>query len=401
MSASTGPGRRLRLHPDLAVVPGPTPRLWHTTTGQVRTLTPAGLQPLLRAFSRPRPAADVLAELAADGLETGDRPLRELLERCVAQGLLVGADTSTTPGVDTLFGAPRRTLAEVLVDAPDVVAIGVPYDAGATSRPGSRDGPAALRRASGTCFVYREEAGQPTGSWDPVAERQVLTGVRMADVGDLSEVAPVRNGPVLDRLRQTIGYVAAAGSLPIMLGGDHSLTFAVLAGLTRAHGPIGVLQLDAHADRGPDPGVSWRVGVHHGNFLTWALRDERIVRLVQLGVRQRSHLAPPPDPRVSVWPGRRAATAPLADVLADLPEELPWHLTLDVDGLDPSVLPTTGTPVPGGFGAAELTDLLRGIAAERRIVGLDVCELLPGSDELAGLLPSELLVQVLSATLDR
>lgn len=391
--------RTLRLRPGLAIVPGPPLRLWHSDSGQVEALSPAEVGPLLTAFVRPRPVADVLAGLEAGPANPDSASTVDLLERCVRAGLLVDGFDPAPTAVETLFAAPHRSLAEVLVDRPDVVVVGVPYDAGATSRPGSRFGPEALRRASGTCFVYREDAGHPTGAWDPVAERQVLAGVRMADVGDLSEVAPVRNGVVLDRLRQTVGHLAANGSVPVALGGDHSITLPVLTGLAKAHGPIGVIHVDAHADRGADPGVSWRVGVHHGNFLTWALRDQRITRLVQLGIRQREAVAPPPDPRVRVWPGTQAASVPLDEVLADLPEDLPWHVTLDVDALDPSVLPATGTPVPGGFGVHELAALLVGIAAQRRVVGVDVCELMPGSDETAGLIPCELLVRMLAAAL--
>ncbi len=391
----------LLLHPGLAVVPGPPSRLWRIESARIEALSPPELTTLLTAFVRPRRVAEVLDELGTLPGGSDRVAWPALVERSVRAGVLVDAGIGTPRCSDTLFAAPHHTLAEVLIDRPDVVVVGVPYDSGATSRPGSRFGPEALRRASGTCFVYRQERGWPTGAWDPVAARQVLSGVTMADVGDLQDVAPLRNGPILDRLRQTVGHLAGIGAIPVVLGGDHSITLPVLTGLAQAHGPIGVVHIDAHADRGVDPGVSWRVGVHHGNFLTWALRDERIARVVQLGIRQREALPPPDDPRVRVWPGTQAVTAPLLEVLADLPEGLPLHVTIDVDGLDPTVVPATGTPVPGGFGALELGRLLGGIAAQRRVVGLDVCELLPGTDETAGLVPCELVVQVLSAALDR
>lgn len=394
-------GRILQLHPELAIVDGPPVRLWHTSTARLEGIAPAAVASLLRAFVHPRPAAAVVAELAAQQVSFADTDPWEVIERCVAKGLLIAGEGAPVVRADALFGAPRRTLGQALVEGPDVAVVGVPYDAGATSRPGSRFGPQALRRASGTCFAYREEDGQPTGAWDPVAGRQVLAGVRMADVGDLDAVAPLRNGPVLDRLRQSVRHLAMVGSVPVVLGGDHSIALPVITGLAQAHGPIGVIQIDAHADRGVDPGGDWRTGVHHGNFLTWALRDERLTRLVQFGVRQREAFAPPHDPRVRVWAGTSATAVPLEAVLAELPADLPWHVTIDVDGLDPSVLAATGTPVPAGFGAEALGRLLAGIARHRRVVGIDLCELMPGEDETAGLVPCELLVQVLAAMADR
>lgn len=386
----------LQLHPDVALVPGPPPRLWDHRHGQLRRCDPPELAAVIAAFVRPRTEAGVVAQLAARPGADPDEVIADRIRRARRAGLLVAADDAPPRG-DGLFGMPRRSLAEVLLDPPDIVAIGVPYDAGATSRPGSRDGPAALRDASGTCLQYQEHDGHATGAWDPVAGRRILAGVRMADVGDVTEVAPVRNGLVIDRVRQAVQQVATGGCVPVVLGGDHSVGLPVLAGQVRAHGPIGVIHIDAHPDRGVDPGGDWRAGVHHGNFLTWALRDERIEQVVQLGIRQRQPDPPPSDPRVRVWPGTTASAVPAAELLADLDPDLPWHVSFDVDALDPSVLSVTGTPVPGGFTAGQLAQVLTTIASQRRIVGVDVCELLPGGDVLAGLVPCDILVQLLAA----
>lgn len=388
--------RTLRLHPELAVLHGTAARLWHLRTGRLEALEPPELGEVLRAFVRPRRIGDVLDELDRTGTLTAER-VADLLARCLRAGLFVdGADREVVPGGETLFGAPRRSVAETLVDRPDLVVVGVPYDAGATVRPGSRFAPEALRRASGTCFSYHEEAGKPGGAWDPVAGR-ILAGIHIADVGDLTEAAPTRNGAVIDRLRQTVAHVAGSGARPLVLGGDHSIALPTITGLGQAHGRIGVVHVDAHADRGPDHGEDWRAAAHHGNFLTWALRDDRVARLVQLGVRQREPSGPPPHPKVVAWPATTAAHAAPEQVLADLPADLPWHVSVDVDALDPTVLAATGTPVPGGFDAASLARVLATVAGHRRVVGVDVCELLPGSDVTEAMIACELLVQLLAA----
>lgn len=388
--------RTLRLHPELAVLHGTAPRVWHLRAGRLEALEPPELGEVLRAFVRARRIGDVLDELDQAGVLTAER-VADLLARCLRAGLLVdGADRGVVPGGETLFGAPRRSIAETLVDRPDLVVVGVPYDAGATVRPGSRFAPEALRRASGTCFSYHEEAGEPCGAWDPVAGR-ILAGVHIADVGDLTEAAPARNGAVIDRLRQTVTHVAGCGARPVVLGGDHSIALPTITGLGQAHGRIGVLHVDAHADRGPDHGEDWRAAGHHGNFVTWALRDDRVDRVVQLGVRQRELAGPPSHPKVVAWPGITAAGADPEQLLADLPAELPWHVSLDVDALDPTVLAATATPVPGGFDAASLARVLVAVARHRRVVGVDVCELLPGSGDAEPMIVCELLVQLLAA----
>lgn len=391
--------RTLRLHPELAVLHGTAARLWHLRTGRLEALEPPELGEVLRAFVRPRRVGDVLDDLDEPGrigTFTGER-VADLLARCLRAGLLVdGADREASPGGETLFGAPRRSVAEALVDRPDLVVVGVPYDAGATVRPGSRFAPEALRRASGTCFSYHEETGEPRGAWDPVAGR-ILAGVHIADVGDLTEAAPTRNGAVIDRLRQTVTHVAGSGARPVVLGGDHSIALPTITGLGQAHGRIGVLHVDAHADRGPDRGEDWRAAGHHGNFLTWVLREDRVARVAQLGVRQREPTGPPSHPKVVAWPGTTAARADPGQLLADLPAELPWHVSLDVDALDPTVLAATGTPVPGGFDAASLARVLAAVASQRRVVGVDVCELLPDRGDTEPMIACELLVRLLAA----
>jgi agmatinase len=402
-SAPPDPQRTLRLHPVLAVVPGTAPRLWHTQSTRVSRLEPGELGTLLAAFVRPRAVGEAVEELQRAGVIDDGRRGSDLVRRCVDAGWLVdaaapGGAADEQAGGDTLFGAPRASPAEALIERPHVAAVGVPYEAGTTCRPGTRFGPQALRHASGTCFSYAERAGRPVGAWDPVAGARLLQGVTVADLGDVAEVAPVRNGVVLDRLRQTVAHLAGQGCLPLVLGGDHSIALAVIAGQARARGSVGVLHVDAHADRAGHAIRDWRAHAHHANFLTWALADERVARVVQLGVRQREPDAPPAEAKLAVWPGTTATAASLEAVLADLPDDVAWHITFDVDALDPSVLGATGTPVPGGFDAASLADLLAGIATRRRVAGIDVCELAPDlGDEADAMTAAEVVVRLLAA----
>ena len=392
----------LRLHPELAVLPSSPPRVWHARDGWSDEVEPPEVADLLRAFVAPRPVGAVVAELTASHAGATAASIDRAVADLRARGVLLASDAAAWPSGRGLFEAPRRSLAEVLAHGTDVAALGVPYDAGATHRGGSRHAADLLRRAGGTCFPYVEGAdGRALGVHDPVAGRRLLAGISIADLGDLPATAPVRNGPVLDRLRTTVAHLSSAGTFPLVLGGDHSVALPTVLGQADAYGRIGVIQLDAHTDRGATDGDDWRDHAHHANFVSWLLADDRVAQVVQLGVRQREPRPPADDPRVTVWPGRHVVEVDVEELLADLPADLPWHVTLDVDGLDPSVLTATATPVPGGPDHHELGTVLAALAGQRKVVGLDVCELLDDAPVHEAMIVADLLVRVLDGALRR
>lgn len=304
----------------------------------------------------------------------------------------------TPAGRGGMFGAPVLSLAEALRgDSCDVVFVGMPYDLGASHRPGSRFGPAYLRRTGGGLFRYRDTASGPPGALDPVSGRRVLAGVRLADTGDVTADVHRSGGPTWGALEAVVARVAGHGRLPVVLGGDHSVTLPVVRGLASAHGSLGVLHVDAHGDYARPRREGADRHCHHGNVMDWVVGDPRVARLAQFGVRQLEDPPARPDDKIRRWPGTSACRTALDDVLADLPADLPYHLTVDVDALDPSVLSATGTPLPGGFTHAQLAGLLTGLCSARRVVGIDVVELLPGEGETDGLVVADLLLRALDA----
>jgi agmatinase len=220
----------------------------------------------------------------------------------------------------------------------------------------------------------------------------------MADLGDLVATVHHRNGEIFDVLEDFVARAVEAQRLPVVLGGDHSLSLAVARGAS-AVGALGVVQFDAHDDLAEHAPEDWRAQCHHGNFMSWVMADERIKRVVQIGVRQRTAEAPTEHEKLFVLPGRQAELLSVDELLAALPNDLAWHVSLDVDALDPSALRATGTPLPGGFSPHALTSLIESICRNRRVIALDVMELVPDPhSDVDALTVADILLRAIDAT---
>jgi agmatinase len=180
---------------------------------------------------------------------------------------------------------------------------------------------------------------------------------------------------VLDRISEAVGGILGHGSVPVVLGGEHTVTYGVVRGLlTAGIGDFGVVQIDAHADLR---------GSYEGDPFSHACVMRRIVEagipLYQLGVR--AMCAEEAAAREQYGVGYLDAEILVPGGIAefDLPAEFPEQVffTLDVDGLDPSVIPATGTPVPGGLGWYQALSLFESMARQRRLIGFDLMELAP------------------------
>jgi agmatinase len=271
-----------------------------------------------------------------------------------------------------------------------IAVLPAPYDFSTTYQGGTRWGPRAILAASQNMELWDEELG----------------ATYRAGIHTLPEIEPTALGPeaMAERVEKAVGWILDRGKVPAMLGGEHSLTAgAVRAAAKRARG-LSVLQLDAHADmrdRYLDSPYS------HACVMR---RVREIVPVASVGIRSMSeeearHLERQPAP---VWSTRafRALNGRWDPILKALTDEV--YVTFDLDALDPSALPATGTPEPGGLDWYEAVDLLAAVAKRSRIVGFDVVELSPipgqvASDFLAARLTYRMmglaLASVSSATL--
>lgn len=178
---------------------------------------------------------------------------------------------------------------------------------------------------------------------------------------------------MLDNVEKAVGEVIAAGKLPIVLGGEHTVTIGALRAVARKHENISILQLDAHADLRDS---------YQGSRFSHACVGRRVAEmgdLVQVGVRSLSakEAGFRTESRIANISAADALSEPLrtGEIISSLGKKL--YITIDLDVFDPAIMPATGTPEPGGLGWYDVMTILREACGGREIVGFDVVELCP------------------------
>jgi agmatinase len=262
---------------------------------------------------------------------------------------------------------------------PDAAIVGAPLDDGVSHRPGARFGPRAIRTAS---YHHGDLYSLQLGI-DPFAWLDVV------DAGD----APVVPGR-LERghrvIREKVLEVASTGAVPIVLGGDHSITYPSASAVAQAVRPrrLGIVHFDAHADTGNS---SWGNLLSHGTPMRRLIESGAVAgrNFVQVGLRgywppaetlawmreheMRWHLMTEIESR-----GAEAVVADAIGEALDGPDVV--YLSVDIDVLDPGMAPGTGTPEPGGMLTRELLRAIRQVVAAVTLVGMDVVEVAPVYD---------------------
>ena len=264
------------------------------------------------------------------------------------------------------------------LDRARAVILPVPYDFTTSYQGGARLGPRAIIAASRNMELWDDEVG----------------AVYRHGIHTLAELEPTAEGPagMVDRVERAIEWILDKGKLPVMIGGEHSLTTGAVRAVQRRHPSLSVLQIDAHADM-----RDCYLESPHSHACAMR-RVRELAPVASVGIRSMSeeeaeYLDKHPAP---LWSVRqlRALRGGFEPILETLTGEV--YVTFDLDGLDPSILPATGTPEPGGLDWYEAADLLAAVAGQKRIVGFDVLELapLPGhvaSDFLAARLTYRLI----------
>ena len=280
-----------------------------------------------------------------------------------------------------------------------MVIVGAPFDGGTSHRPGTRFGPMAIRQ---TDYLPHD------GSRPHLALRvDALADLRVVDAGDVE----MYSGDVersIASLEEAVHTVTAAGAVPLVLGGDHTIALPDATGVARHHGfgKVSMLHFDAHADTGD---IEFGSLYGHGQPMrrlieSGALRGDRFL---QIGLRG---YWPPPD--TLSWMaeqqmrsyemteiGKRGLDTCLTEAFGIALDECDGvFLSVDVDVCDPGHAPGTGTPEPGGLSARELLDSVRRICLELPVVGMDIVEVSPPYDhaEITAALANRVALEALS-----
>lgn len=301
----------------------------------------------------------------------------------------------------TFLGVPECDLGELASysDA-DVVIVGAPFDGGTSYRAGARFGPQALRAA---CYLEHD------GSRPSLAMRvDGLKDLIVVDAGDVELYSGDAARSCAD-LEVEIEKIARSGAIPIVLGGDHTITWPDATGVARAHGwgRIGVIHFDAHADTGD---ITFGSLIGHGQPMRRLIESGAVRgdRFLQIGLRGYW-----PEPETLGWmaeQGMRSyemteiVTRGLNECLTQAFEIAMddcdgIFLSVDIDVCDPGHAPGTGTPEPGGLSARELLDAVRRICYELPVVGMDIVEVSPPFDhaDITALLGNRVVLEALSA----
>jgi agmatinase len=290
------------------------------------------------------------------------------------------------------FGALPYTQDSAELEGIDVAIVGAPTDDLVSDRPGTRFAPRAIRAASCPPGPHLE------------AKIDAFAELRLCDFGDAPVIPsdPVRSHAAIE---ETVGQVVAAGAIPIVLGGDHSIAEPDIRACAGGRGQLGLLHFDTHADTGTEV---FGVELSHGTPMYRLVEAGHVdpARYVQIGLRGYW-----PGPKEFAWQDERGITSFFMHDVRDLGIEAvlsravevvgdgPVFLSVDVDVLDPAFAPGTGTPEPGGMTSVELLWACREAAVRLQLVGADVVEVIPtavGSADVTALVAERIVREILT-----
>ncbi|AXG14529.1 agmatinase [Intrasporangium calvum] len=278
----------------------------------------------------------------------------------------------------------------------DVAVVGVPFDSGVSYRPGARFGPAHVRASSKLLRSFN-----PVQDIEPFAVQQVV------DAGDIA-CNPFDIGEAIRQIDEGAREIATTGAKLMTIGGDHTIALPLLRVMHEMHGPIAVVHFDAHLDtwdtyfgapfthgtpfrRASEEGLidktgSMHVGIRGPLYSRQDLTDDQVLGFQVLGCHEMDDLG---------WRG-------VVEQVRARVGNRPTYVSLDIDVLDPSFAPGTGTPEAGGLTSRELLNILRSFA-DLNLVGADIVEVAPAYDhaEITGVAASHAAFELISAMAPR
>ncbi|MDL2226253.1 agmatinase [Deltaproteobacteria bacterium OttesenSCG-928-M10] len=261
----------------------------------------------------------------------------------------------------------------------DAAVLGAPCDIAIQGKSGARLGPRGIRLAS-TRFSYK-----PGGSYDPERDAFYLDSDRwrVVDCGD-ADYVPGDLEATFANITAATALIIKKKAMPIILGGDHSISYPVILGLKEA-GPFNIIHFDAHLDWSKSVGGQNR---SNGSPMRLSAGLDYVERAIHLGIRGIGSSGPADFAEARargdlIYSVKQTRAAGIEKILADLNPKAPAYVTIDIDALDCSVTPGTGSPMFGGFLYDEMVDMLEAVAARTEVIGFDMVEVSPPYDDTA------------------
>ncbi|MFP6806282.1 MAG: agmatinase [Pseudomonadales bacterium] len=300
---------------------------------------------------------------------------------------LSGNEMPRFAGIATIFRLPTSETSKGI----DVGIIGVPLDIGTSNRNGTRYGPRQIRSESVLVRPYNMATGAAP-----------FDSFQVADLGDVA-LNPFNLKASIEIIQSHYEQALQDPIIPVSMGGDHTIALPILRAIAKKHGPVALIHVDAHADVND---TMFGEAVTHGTIFRRAIEENLVVpeNMFQIGLRASGYAADDFD-----WARNKGVTviqaeecwykslAPLMDrIRVTIGSERPVYLTFDIDGLDPSVAPGTGTPEPAGLMTSQGLEIIRGCYG-LNLVGCDLVEVSPPYDTSGNtaLLAANLLFEML------
>lgn len=301
-------------------------------------------------------------------------------DHAITRDDLYGTTPEPTYGGVTSFMRRKYTKD---MEGVDVAVLGVPFDTATTNRSGARLGPRAIRSAS-TIMAWERPYGMEFDPFDKLA---------VVDAGD-AHFDFGRPEKVPDQIEEQAYALISAGPALLTLGGDHFISYPLIKAHIRKYGgPVSILHFDAHSDTWADENDR----VDHGTMFFWAAKQGLVdpATSVQIGIRT----ANPDTLGFNIIDAPTVHSQSIDATIAKARQHLgdtPVYITFDIDCLDPSYAPGTGTPVCGGLTSHQAISILRGLQGIN-VIGMDIVEVAPAYDvgEITSLVAAHLAMEML------
>ena len=283
---------------------------------------------------------------------------------------LSGNEMPRFGGIASMFRLPMATDTAAL----NVGIIGVPLDIGTSNRTGTRYGPRQIRAESVLVRPYSMATGAAP-----------FDSLQIADLGDVP-LNPYNLLKSIEIIERFYADALMGDLIPLSLGGDHTIALPILRAIAAKHGPVALVHVDAHADINDE---MFGERITHGTIFRRAIEENLVdaQHMFQIGLRATGYAADDFDwsrqQGAKIIPAEECWYRSLAPLMAEIREQIgptrPCYLSFDIDGLDPSVAPGTGTPEPGGLSGAQGLEIIRGCFG-LNLVGCDLVEVSPPYD---------------------
>lgn len=254
----------------------------------------------------------------------------------------------------------------------DVAFVGMPFDDATTFRSGARMGPAAVRENSRLLRPY-----------NMFVDVEPYNTFNVVDYGDV-DIVPGSFERTAEAIAESLGHMLDRGTIPLICGGDHSITLPILREMHRIHGPVNLIHFDSHFDFWD---AYWGQKYTHGTWLRRALEEHLVGHVAQAGIRgpqfSPDDLAFPRGHGITLQTIKefhtRGVQAVMTTILDAMPPEEPLYVSWDIDVVDPAYAMATGTPEVGGLTSWDAMECIRQLQG-RRLVGIDIVEVAPPYD---------------------